>query len=50
VRFRRAKFPTLKSLRGAAGSLATPLSWEEMREIAREERVAEVAAEQLAAT
>lgn len=38
VVFRRAKFPTLASLRGAAGSLAEPLSWDEMRTLAYEDR------------
>src|SRR5438045_2589496 len=32
-------YPTLKSLRGAAGSLPTPLSWQEIERIAREDRI-----------
>ncbi len=38
VRIRRAKYPTLESLRGAAGTLDRPLSWEEIEEIARDDR------------
>ena len=30
-------YPDVASIRGAAGSLEKPLSWKEMREIAREE-------------
>ena len=33
------KQPTLTSLRGAAGKLKTALSWEEMRQIAREDHL-----------
>ena len=35
------RYPTIQSLRGAAGSLEHPLSWGQMREIAREDRVEE---------
>jgi antitoxin PrlF len=34
------RYPTVASLRGAAGSLATPVPWPEMRGAAREERLA----------
>lgn len=37
VRVRPATYPDLASLRGAAGSLERPMSWDEMREIARED-------------
>ncbi len=37
---RRPRFPTVDSLVGAAGSLDRPLSWDEMRTIAREDRFA----------
>jgi AbrB family looped-hinge helix DNA binding protein len=40
VKLRAAEYPDVAALSGAAGRLETPLSWEEMREIAREERVA----------
>lgn len=39
VQVRAARYPTIASLRGAAGSLKEPLTWEEMREIAREDRL-----------
>ncbi|MBI2908051.1 MAG: type II toxin-antitoxin system PrlF family antitoxin [Chloroflexi bacterium] len=35
---RMPRYPSIASLRGAAGSLKKPLSWPEMREIAREDR------------
>jgi len=38
VRLHALQYPTVASLRGAAGTLGEPLSWEEMREIAREDR------------
>jgi antitoxin PrlF len=38
IELRAPIYPTVASLRGAAGSLATPLSWEEMRAIAREDQ------------
>ena len=34
-------YPTIESLRGAAGSLASPLSWDEVIEIARSDYLAE---------
>lgn len=39
VRIRPATFPDIESLRGAAGTLDKPLSWDEMRRIAREDYV-----------
>lgn len=38
VTLKAAKYPTIASLRGAAGKLKTPLTWSEMRQIAREDR------------
>jgi AbrB family looped-hinge helix DNA binding protein len=40
VKLRAPKYPDVASLAGAAGSLGTPLPWERMREIAREDRLA----------
>lgn len=40
VRVRPAKYSTVASLAGAAGKLKSPLSWDEMRDIAREDRLA----------
>lgn len=40
VRLQVPQYPTVSSLAGAAGSLERSLSWEEMREIAREDRLA----------
>ncbi|MGI5837942.1 MAG: AbrB/MazE/SpoVT family DNA-binding domain-containing protein [Chloroflexota bacterium] len=39
VRLRAPRYPDIKSLRGVAGSLEKPISWPEMREIAREDRL-----------
>ena len=39
VRLRVPSYPSVTSLRGAAGSLKKPLSWDEMRQIAREDRL-----------
>jgi AbrB family looped-hinge helix DNA binding protein len=39
VELKGAKYPTVASLRGAAGKLPQPLSWEEMRQIAREDHI-----------
>ena len=39
VRIRPAMFPDIDSLRGAAGTLDRPMSWDEMREIAREDYI-----------
>lgn len=38
VRLAAPKYPNLASLRGAAGSLPKPLSWNTMKNIAMEER------------
>jgi AbrB family looped-hinge helix DNA binding protein len=40
VTVRPIKYPTVASLQGIAGSLPQPRSWEEMRDIAYEERLA----------
>ncbi len=40
------KYPDIESLRGAAGSLEKPLTWEEMRAIAREDHLAGQAGDQ----
>jgi antitoxin PrlF len=40
VQLQVPKYPTLSSLRGAAGELAKPLSWKEMLAIAREDHLA----------
>ncbi len=40
VRLAAARYPDVNSLRGAAGSLLRRLSWQKMREIAREDRLA----------
>ena len=37
VRLSIPHYPDIASLRGAAGSLKKPLSWQEVREIARED-------------
>ena len=42
VRVEAPSYPTIASLRGAAGSLEKPLSWKEMLEIAREDHVQEI--------
>ncbi len=38
VRIRAPRYPTVDSLRGAAGSLNQPRRWDEIRDIAREDR------------
>lgn len=38
VRLRFRRFPTIASLRGAAGKLKKPLSWQEIQQIACEDR------------
>lgn len=43
VRLSVLEFPTIDSLRGVPGSLARPLSWREMKEIAHEDHVEEIA-------
>ena len=42
VRIEKAKYPTIASLAGAAGSLKQPKTWKEMRELAREDHVKEI--------
>ena len=39
VTVQAAPYPTIASLAGAAGSLPEPMSWPQMRETAREERL-----------
>ncbi len=41
VALKTTKYPTVASLRGAAGKLKAPLPWEEMRLIAREDHLKE---------
>jgi len=38
VRLRVLRYPTIASLRGAAGRLNKPLSWQEIQKIAQEDR------------
>ncbi|MBI4506965.1 MAG: type II toxin-antitoxin system PrlF family antitoxin [Chloroflexi bacterium] len=40
VRLRVPRYTSVASVRGAAGSLKKPLTWEEMRAVAREDRLA----------
>ena len=40
VQLKAPRYSTIESLRGAAGTLRQPLSWMEMREIAREDALA----------
>jgi antitoxin PrlF len=46
VRVVAPRYTTIASLRGAAGKLARPLSWEEMRAVAREDHVREITGSQ----
>ena len=39
VELSRPKYSSIESLAGAAGALPEPISWKEMREIAREDHV-----------
>ncbi len=39
VRLRVPRYPNIASLRGAAGTLKEPLSWQQMQEIAQEDRL-----------
>jgi antitoxin PrlF len=39
VRLRVPRYPTVASLRGAAGSLKKTLSWQEIQQIAYEDRI-----------
>ncbi len=43
VRIESPRYHDVASLRGAAGSLEKPISWEEMIHIAREDRAQEIA-------
>jgi antitoxin PrlF len=45
VRLAAPQYPTIDSLRGIAGTLARPMSWREVKEIAREDHVREMLAE-----
>ncbi|HVC33614.1 MAG TPA: AbrB/MazE/SpoVT family DNA-binding domain-containing protein [Chloroflexota bacterium] len=38
VRVTAPRYPTIASVRGTAGSLETPSSWQDLRGIAREDR------------
>ena len=40
VRLKAPRYPTIASLRGAAGRLEKPLSWKQTRSIAREDALA----------
>jgi antitoxin PrlF len=42
VHLERPRYQDVASLRGAAGSLETPLSWEKVLEIAREDHVTDI--------
>jgi AbrB family looped-hinge helix DNA binding protein len=42
VRLSVPEYPTIESLRGVAGSLAKPLSWQQMKEIAHDDHVDEI--------
>lgn len=42
VRLQAPKYRDVSALRGAAGSLKEPLTWTEMRQIAREEHVRQI--------
>lgn len=41
VRLHPPRYPTVASLRGAAGSLERSLTWHELRDIARQDRYAD---------
>lgn len=43
VRVKPATYPTIESLRGIAGCMKTPMSWEEVEDVVEEERAAEIA-------
>jgi len=43
VRLSVPRYPTIQSLRGIAGSLPLPMSWQEIEEAAQEEHADEVA-------
>ena len=40
VQVRPIAYPTIASLRGAAGSLPRPMTWEQMLDVAREDQLA----------
>lgn len=42
VRVATPRYPNVSALRGAAGSLETPKTWEEIIQIAREDHVKEI--------
>jgi AbrB family looped-hinge helix DNA binding protein len=50
VQVQRAMYPTLESLRGAAGTLPRPMEWRELLDIAREDRFRERYGEQYGST
>lgn len=39
VKVTQVKYPTIQSLRGAAGSLKKPVPWNQLRDLARQERI-----------
>jgi antitoxin PrlF len=43
VRLSLPRYPSIQSLRGIAGSLSRPMSWQEVEEIAQEEHAEDVA-------
>ncbi|MDQ6694706.1 MAG: type II toxin-antitoxin system PrlF family antitoxin [Chloroflexota bacterium] len=43
VRVEASRYRTIASLRGAAGVLRQPLTWQEIREIAREDAIGDIA-------
>jgi AbrB family looped-hinge helix DNA binding protein len=43
VRLTVPHYPTIQSLRGVAGSLPRPMTWQEIKEIAQEERAEDMA-------
>ena len=43
VRLSVPHYPTIQSLRGIAGSLPRPMSWQDVEEIAQEERAEQLA-------
>ncbi len=42
IRIKATRYPDVASLRGAAGKLEKPVSWEEMRQIAREDHLKDI--------
>lgn len=47
IELRAPTYSTVASLIGAAGSLKQPMEWEDMRDLAREDRLADHAATEL---